>query len=185
MSRAQSATFTVATKAANYVYGYAIEMDFPSGFQRINSTPSDVTIGGNVFIGVAGILSIPTVKEGSNLTDGGISIGLSGIPTAYINALLNEHIQNRTLRMWELVFNQDHTLLSSYPIGTWHMDVMTARIGGNTSQITLTAASLWDSWAMHKERFYTDGDQQARYPGDTFFDMLIPNIDKPDLWGRA
>jgi len=187
MARNRTPAFKTAVKAENYIYGYAIEMDFPqpSGMQRINSTPSDVQIEGNIFTGVAGILSIPTIKEGNNLTDGGISIGLSGIPITYINTMLNEQIQNRNMRMWEMVFNPDHTLMASYPIGTWRMDTMTARIGGSTSQITLKAASIWDSWEMHKERFYTDGDQQARNPGDTFFELLIPNIDKPDLWGRA
>jgi len=184
MSRALNAKFKTATKADNIIYGFAMELDFPFGIERMNSTPSTIQINGNNFVGAAGMLSIPTVKESNNISDAGVTASLSGIDSVLLQNIMNADIQYRPMVMWELVFKHDHTLLDLHQIGAWRMDTATAIIG-STSQVNIKASSIWDAWATKKDRFYTDGDQMARYPGDTFFARLVPNLDKIILWGRA
>jgi len=183
MARALNAGFKAATKAENIIYGYAIEFDFPFGFERLNSTPYTIQIQGNNFVGAGDLMGIPTIKESNNISDAGVTVALSGIDNARMQNIMNADIQYRQMVMWELVFHPDHTLSDSHQIGLWRMDTALASVGKKT-QINIKASSIWDAWATKKERFYTDGDQQARYPDDTFFKLLVPNLDKPILWGR-
>jgi len=184
MARALSAAFKAATKADNIIHGYAVELDFPFGIERMNSTPMTVQINGNTFIGAGDLMTVPTVKESGNIADLGVTIGFSGIDNARLQAIMNADIQYRPMVMWELVFNADHTLLDTHQIGSWRMDTATASVG-DVSQVNIKASSLWDSWRIKKDRFYTNEDQIGRHPGDTFFKQLVPNMDKVVLWGRT
>ncbi len=177
--------FAAAAKSKNFIFGVAVEMDFPGGIVYINTSPYVINIGGNNFAGVGALGKVSSVSEESSLTAKGISLTLSGIDPATLGTALNENPQRRPCKMWVCLFDNNHIPIGNpYPVGTWRMDTMSISIG-ETATITLNAESALADWDRPRVRFYTDGDQQSRYPGDKFYEFLTPNMDKEILWGRT
>jgi len=183
--RTLSNLFKAASKADNFVFGIAAEMDFPSGITRMNTSPYVISINGNNFSGVGSLGKVSSISEEASLTAKGISMTLSGIDPAVVNVALNDNPQGRACKLWVCLFDADHKLINlPYPVGTWRMDTLSIA-SGKTATITLKAESALADWDRPRVRYYTDGDQQARYPGDLFFEFLAPNLDKEILWGRT
>jgi len=183
--RTLTTLFKAAAKSDSFVFGVATEMQFPSGVVRLNTSPYTIQINGNNFSGVGALGAVSAVSEESSLTATGINLTLSGIDPTTLGAALNDNPQGRPCSLWVCLFDQNHLLIPDpYPVGVWRMDTMKVAIG-NKATITLSAESALTDWERPRLRYYTDGDQQARYPGDKFFEFLAPNIDRTILWGRS
>lgn len=183
--RAITALFKAATKAENFVFGVAVEMNFPSGFSRMNTSPYVIAINGNNFAGTGQLGTVSSVSEESSLTAKGVTLTLSGIDPAMVNIALSENPQGRSCKMWVCLFDANHALIADpYPVGVWRMDTMDVTMD-KTATISLKAESVLADWSRPRVRYYTDGDQQSRWQGDVFFDQLAPNLDKEILWGRS
>jgi hypothetical protein len=62
------------------------------------------------------------------------------------------------------------------------MDVMNIRLG-NPSTIQLDLNSRGVDWKNSRNSRYTDADQQARHPGDKFFEFVSQMAEKEIFWG--
>ena len=185
MPRSLSGFFTTASKADNFIFGIAAEMDFSSGPVRLNTSPYDITIDTFPFLGVGNLGTVSAIKEESSLTAHGINLMLSGLDPTLVGIALNDTYQGRTCKLWVCLFDDNHALISApYPVGIWRMDTLTVDIG-DEGRITLAAQSAMAAWNQSKPRYYTDGDQKNRYPGDLFFEYLAPNLGREILWGRS
>jgi len=182
--RALTALFLAATKSDNVAFGFAAEMDFPSGFTRLNTSPYTIQINGTNFIGVGSMGTVSTVSEEASLTAKGVVLELSGADPALLTTALTDNPRGRKCKLWVCLFDTTtHTLVNApYPVGAWTMDTITVTTGAN-AKISLAADSPLSDWDRPRVRYYTDGDQLSRYPTDKFFEFLAVNIDKTIKWG--
>ncbi|MCZ6523769.1 MAG: hypothetical protein O7A68_07885 [Alphaproteobacteria bacterium] len=173
-----------------------VELDFRSGFVRVNSTDGSMFFDSqgasplNEFLGVGGLGSISTVGETSDLQARGVELTLSGIPAAHISAAF-ESAQGRPGRIW-IGFLDD-----SYALVVEHVLVFSGLIDnsnvniGETATVTVTVESRLIAWERPKIRRYTNEDQQQRFSGesptitDKFLEFVNQTVDKELLWGVA
>ncbi len=189
MSRSMTAGALTALTAEHAVYGYAVEMDFTSGFVRVNSTPMTLTIDGNSFTGLGDLGDISPLSEGLDLQARGVRLGLSGVPSSMRAIALGEHYQGRSAKIWSCLFDSDHKLIAD-PIGPWRYKMDTMEIVGqgeddDFSKIILSCADEIAGWRTAKTSRYTDGEQQARHPGDKGLEFVPSMQDFVFIWGRA
>ena len=103
MSRdATAATLTESQAQAPRPVLFA-ELDFPSGFVRLNSSDRALSFdpGGGVqsFLGAGNLGKVTAAGETSELRASGLEMSLSGIPAAFISAAF-ERAQGRPAKVW-------------------------------------------------------------------------------------
>ncbi len=180
-----AALMNTATKADNVTFGWAVELDFADGFVRLNTTPSEQTIEGNLYTGVGDLGTVSPINESSNLKVTGVNLTLSGASSALVTEALSSNYAGRSCRIFLILFDTNYAIIGTpYPVGTWRMDTMSLNMGSQSS-ITLTANSILADWDRPRVRYYTDQDHQGRHPGDKFFEFLAPNVERIINWGIA
>ena len=170
------------------------ELDFPSGFVRVNSTDRGIFFDSqgasplNEFLGVGRLGSISTVGETSSLQARGVELALSGIPSAHISAAF-ESAQGRPGRIW-IGFLDDSYALVVEPVLVFSGLIDNSSIDiGETATVTVTVESRLIAWERAKIRRYTNEDQQQRFSGesptitDKFLEFVNQTVDKEILWG--
>ncbi len=171
-----------------------VELDFPSGFVRVNSTDRSMFFDSqgasplNEFLGVGRVGSISTVGETSGLQARGVELSLSGIPSAHISAAF-ESAQGRPGRIW-IGFLDDSYALVVEPVLVFSGLIDNSSIDiGETATVTVTVESRLIAWERAKIRRYTNEDQQQRFSGesptitDKFLEFVNQTVDKEILWG--
>src|SRR5262245_38339536 len=91
----------------------AAELDFASGFVRVNSAPFSIFIDGNEYLGVGAFGKISAVQEGSEQQAYGITLTLSGIPGELISIALNEYYQGRSCRVLMALLDENQQVIAS------------------------------------------------------------------------
>ncbi len=184
-----SRTLTAAAKAASQDEVVRpvslVELDFSSGFVRANSAPIDIVAFSNTFLGVGNLGAITSSGEGADLQARGISLQLSGIPTALVSIALGEHYQGRSCKVWMGLLDSSHVLIAD-PVLMFdgRMDTMDINMG-ETAVINVTAESRLSDWERPRIRRYTNEDQQNQYPNDKGFEFVPQMADKQLIWGRT
>jgi len=179
--------FNSTTKTDNLTVGYALEMLFPAGPLRINTTASDVTFGGNTFIAAGDTATVSGINEQATLTAANLSIRLSGLNNAAVAAAIDDlntnNPQGKLCAVYMYLMDTNHALIGQpYRVGKWRMDTMHFTSGA-TASIALTGTSVLADWKMLHTRYYTDSDQKSRFTTDTFFDLMVINQDVQVTWG--
>ncbi len=172
------------------------ELDFPSGFVRVNSTDRGIFFDSqgasplNEFLGVGRLGSISTMGETSDLQARGVELTLSGIPSAHVSAAF-ESAQGRPGRIW-IGFLDDSYALVVEPVLVFSGLIDNSNVNiGETATVTVTVESRLIAWERPKIRRYTNEDQQQRFSGesptitDKFLEFVNQTVDKELLWGVA
>lgn len=131
------------------------------------------------FGGVAGIS-----ESESNMTNR-FTCSLSGIPNAYVAALLSEKIRGLDVQVW-LAFFTDAWALIPDPVefsGIAGNPVVTEI--GDTSTISIEVSSPMVAFTQPLGTKWTDAEQQRRYPGDKFFEYVAGLSGKRLAWGTT
>ncbi len=194
MSRELTSAAQGASQAAVARPVLLVELDFPSGFLRVNSTDRSMFFDSqgasplNEFLGVGRLGSISTVGETSSLQARGVELALSGIPSAHISAAF-ESAQGRAGRIW-IGFLDDSYALVVEPVLVFSGLIDNSSIDiGETATVTVTVESRLIAWERAKIRRYTNEDQQQRFSGesptitDKFLEFVNQTVDKELLWG--
>ena len=161
-----------------------VELDFPSGFVRINSTNSELTnpADSNVYTGIGNLGSVSTIEESSNLQANGIQLQLSGVAPGVITAAF-EKAQGRDATIWLGLFDSNYVVIAN-PSIIFQGLIDNASIAlGETGTVQLNIENRMIEWQRPKIRRYTDEDQQAAHAGDLFFQFVNQTTDKELFWG--
>lgn len=185
MTRSISAGMIAASEAPVVRPVIATELDFQSGFVRVNSSPSSIVIEGNEYLGVGSLGKISAVQEGSDQQAYGITLTLSGIPSELISIALGEHYQGRSCRVLLALLDENHQVIAS-PTILWsgRMDTMDIELG-ESATISVTAESRLVDWERARIRRYTSEDQRAEHPDDKGFEFVPRMQEKELIWGRG
>lgn len=183
MSRSLTGTVQSALAAANVPAVVLCELDFSSGFVRLNSGGTALTWNSYTWEGIGKLGRVEVVREGESLEARGVELTLSGIPSAYVTTALTESYQGRSAQLWLAVLSADYAVLADpVPIFAGRMDNMSIAMG-ETANITVRCESRLADWDRPRLRRYNDADQQAEYAGDLGFAFVEQMVDKQIVWG--
>jgi hypothetical protein len=160
-----------------------VEMDFPSGFVRVNNSGVTIAWNGSDWLGAGRVARIDAVSEGISLEARGLQFALSGVPTEHVAAALGQHYQGRNCKLWAAPLNENYVPIANPVLTFWgRMDVMTIEMG-ETATITVSAESRLADWDRPRVRRYNHEDQQIDYPGDKGFEFVPQMAEKELRWG--
>lgn len=160
-----------------------VEMDFPSGFLRVNNSVITIAWNGYDWLGVGHLGAVDAVSEGVGLEARGLSFRISGVPPENIAIALGQQYQGRDCKLWAAPLTEEHAVIAD-PVLVFHgrLDVMTVELGA-TATITVSAESRLADWDRPRVRRYNHEDQQIDYPGDKGFEFVPQMAEKELRWG--
>lgn len=183
MSRGLTTGAKAASQGETVLRTLAVALDFPSGIARFNSSPADIVIGGQTFLGVGALGSISAAEEGVELRSYGMTVGLTGVPREAVALALGQAYQGRGGTVWEVPLDPATWQPVSDPIVIFRgrMDQMDITLGERAEVVVRLENRLTD-WERPKLRRYTDVDQRRRDPNDGSFRFLPATTEKEIIW---
>lgn len=144
-----------------------------------------LTYNGIGYLGLGTLGTISPVQETTDLSARGISMQLSGVPTALVYEALTDDYQGRACSVMFGALSPTAGLVAS-PITVFsgRMDVMQLSDDGQTSQITMTAENKLIDFKRTREIRYTDEEQQRLYSGDLGLEFVNAIQEKTIYWGN-
>lgn len=180
-------TLTTATSnalAAGQVRAVVfVEMDFPSGFLRMNNSAQDMAWNSLTWLGVGRVGSIDTIGEGATLEARGLRFSISGVDPANIAVALGQQYQSRSCKVWFAALNEDYSVVAD-PVMVFNgrMDTMDIELG-RTASITVSAESRLADWDRARVRRYNSADQAITDATDKGFEFVPQMVEKNLRWG--
>ena len=127
------------------------------------------------YLGLGTLGTISPVEETTDLSARGITMQLSGVPTAMVYTALTEDYQGRTCSvMFGALSTTAGLIASPITIFAGRMDVMQISDDGQTSLITMSAENKLIDFKRTREQRYTDEDQQTLFP--TYASITLPDL---------
>ena len=144
-----------------------------------------LTYNGVGYLGLGSLGTISPVQETTDLSARGITMQLSGVPTALVYDALTEDYQGRACSIMFGALSPTAGLISS-PITVFsgRMDVMQISDDGQSSQITMTAENKLIDFKRTREVRYTDEEQQTLFAGDLGLEFVNAIQEKTIYWGN-
>jgi hypothetical protein len=145
-----------------------------------------ITYGGTGYLGIGTLGTISPVEETTDLAARGISMQLSGVPTALIAVALTENYQGKACSVMFGALDSSGALVSS-PITVFsgRMDVMSINDDGQNATIGMTAENKLVDFRRPREVRYTDEEQKNLYPLDKGLEFVNSIQEKEIYWGNA
>lgn len=164
-----------------------VELSFGSGFVRAWSGVGPFMLSGDTYTGVGTLGSISVIRESSSLQANGVTLGLSGISSSVLAAVLAEQFQGRaaTIRLG-LLDESDALIGGSAPvIWSGRMDTAEITASGETCSVAIACESRVVAFRRSRERRWTHEEQLADYPDDTGFRFIAGLQDTQIIWQPA
>jgi len=184
MSRGITAALETATLASVVYPAFFVELETSAGTTRVWSGIGDLIWSGNTYTGIGTLGSISEIEETADFKSTGITLTLSGIPSALLSLTLNSMQQGRTASVYLAAFNASNVLIADpFLIFQGLTDVPTMEDGGETATVSITVESLEVDWARNRIRRYTPEDQKLIDPTDRGFEYVAQLQDAKFIWG--
>lgn len=161
-----------------------LEADFSSGMVYMTPEAHSLPWDGHTYTGLGQMLSVDRFEEREELSAAGVRVALSAVPSALVTQAREEHYQGRDLTIRFGLCDEDHQIIED-PCVIWagYMDTMAIQFGPRTSTITLTGVHRLHDMDRARGGRYNDGDHQARYTGDKYFEFLEELQNADLVWG--
>lgn len=185
MSRTLPTGFQTAASAPIVHPAFMVELDWPSGTVYAWTGYGNLSYGGNTFQGTGLIGKVSQIKESGDLAANGVTLSLSGIPSAMIAEALANDSQGRPAKIWIVAFNADMSLAANpYLIFDGIIDLCTIEDNGATATVSVQLQKeLVDN--RSGARRYTHEDQQIDFPGDLGFEYVAGLALQTVTWGSS
>lgn len=160
-----------------------VEMDFPSGFLRMNNSAQDMAWNSYNWLGVGRIGSIEPIGEGVSLEASGLAFTITGIDPASIAIALGQQYQGRSCKVWYAPLNADYSVVADpVLVFSGRMDTMDVNLG-TTASIKVQAESRLADWDRPRVRRYNAADQAITDPADKGLEFVPQMVEKTLRWG--
>lgn len=145
-----------------------------------------ITYSGTGYLGIGTLGSISPILETTDLAARGITMQLSGVPTALIAIALTENYQGKECSVMFGALDSSGSLVSS-PITVFsgRMDIMSINDDGQNATIGMTAENKLVDFRRPREVRYTDEEQKNLYSGDKGLEFVNSIQEKEIYWGNA
>ena len=145
-----------------------------------------ITVGSTAYLGIGTLGTISPVEETTDLAARGISMQLSGVPTAMLAVALTENYQGRECSVLFGALQASGALVSSpVTIFSGRMDVMSINDDGQNATIGMTAENKLVDFRRPREVRYTDQEQKNLFPSDKGLEFVTAIQEKQIYWGNA
>jgi hypothetical protein len=145
-----------------------------------------ITYSGTGYLGIGTLGTISPVEETTDLAARGISMQLSGVPTALIAVALTENYQGKACSIMFGALDSSGSLVSTpITIFSGRMDVMSINDDGQNATIGMTAENKLVDFRRPREVRYTDEEQKNLYPLDKGLEFVNSIQEKQIYWGNA
>jgi hypothetical protein len=145
-----------------------------------------ITVGSTAYLGIGTLGSISPVEETTDLAARGISMQLSGVPTAMLAVALTENYQGRECSVLFGALEASGALVSSpVTIFSGRMDVMSINDDGQNATIGMSAENKLVDFRRPREVRYTDQEQKNLFPSDKGLEFVTAIQEKQIYWGNA
>lgn len=146
-----------------------------------------IEFNGEFYIANGDLLSVPTVTEDLKIRSNSLDFELTAVNQSYIAQFLTDPPTNAPLTLY-LAFIDDAGLIIPDPIEvfTGLVDNFEIKedVGGQSSVLTLTAASVWIDFERVAGRKTNTASQNIFFPGDQGF-QFASQIVKDLSWGKG
>ena len=134
-----------------------------------------LTYNGVGYLGLGTLGTISPVQETTDLSARGITMQLSGVPTALVYEALTDDYQGRACSVMFAALSPTAGLIAS-PITVFsgRMDVMQISDDEQSSLITMSAENRLIDFKRTREVRYTNEDQQTLFP--TYASITLPDL---------
>lgn len=170
--RTISGTNLAALSAAQVARAYLLRLDFPSEVIGLHGGVGEYTFGGVTYRGMGRFTGgISTVSEGSDAKPRGMTFELTGLDLELLSKVQGEVCAGRDADLFMLLFNAVtfEPLTTPYTVWSGLMDTLSYRIDVGAFDLQLACESRLVKLGRRNTRRRTNADQQARFPGDLFF----------------
>ncbi len=185
MTRDLDASNLSAVQADTVAPVLFVELQFDGETVYVHTRLGTITWGGHDWLGVGDLGAVSSVEESSDMSRRTVTYTLTGIQPEYISAALNEDIQGRTAKLYIGFLNLSTLQLVASPelLDQGRMDVPEGT-QGKTFTVTIAAESRFSVWERPVVRRFTHADQQTRFPGDNYFNLIEQGVSKVLYWGQ-
>lgn len=158
------------------------ELDFASGFVRINSTESDVSWDGKSWLGAGRVAALAGVEESDELE----AVGFSGVLDAGVHAALalGEKFRGRPAKLWLGFRDVSSGALFADPVllAAARIDKLPIKLGAS-GRVLIECVNRIADWQRVNAARFTDAEQKARYPDDRGFEQVSQTNEREIPWG--
>ena len=161
-------------------------IEHPDGDIALNTSNWNLTwpvSGGITYLGAYGIGAISQITDSPGEVKG-LQFELSGVPADRIALALDasDELQGSPVTIRTAILNSDYVVVDAPIEWTGTMDTMPFDEDGQSAVLRPTAEHDGVDLLRGHPLFYSDGDQQALYPGDRAFEYVTDQSTKPVVW---
>ncbi|WP_116654875.1 hypothetical protein [Pelagibacterium sediminicola] len=150
--------------------------------------------GGHDWLGAGEFISIEGLEQPIGTRAPKMTFTLSGVDATIVQMArqASDRVKDRRITVYIQFFDvtpddagkQPWSLLDSpYALATGIMDQMSYTLeGADRRTVTLTAESLWVNRRRPPYGFWTDRDQNSRFPGDRGLEQVVNLVQKQARW---
>lgn len=146
-------------------------LDHPGGPIRAWDGVGKFSFGGNEYLGVGGLASISGVGNSSDIQDHRVEVTLNQIPLAALSEV-DQSIKGSAASITAVMIAENGEIIGSRVLFAGVGDYTKTKITKNEATVRAVIRGKMASWSAAPRAFYTDSDQQLRYPGDTGFSRM-------------
>ena len=172
MDRGSTNAFqTEIVKSSNKPF-HLLVLSFDDVVYYLSDAYIPVTYNGNEYIPTGDFLSFSDIVETNETNIETINIGLSGIPTTYVNLFLTDEYLDRKIEIYKAFLDSNDAIVSDPLLifsGRINNPVIQEDVESGTSTIAVQASSLFVDFDKINARFTNNESQQSFFAGDTGF----------------
>lgn len=185
MSRDGTAGFLSAIAAGSSSPVLLFEAEFASGWLRLWTGIGPISWNSYTWTGAGNLVGVSPMTETADLRAVGITISLSGMPSALISTALGQSRQGKIGRVYLGFLNSSGAIVADpYLSFEGRLDVPTIADQGDSCTISISYESRLIDLDRPRERRYTGEDQRMDHPEDRGFDNVASLQDASIVWGR-
>lgn len=179
---------TVAAALAGQTIRGALlaKFEFASATERMWQGNHVLTAGGHQWKPGGKYVSVDGLSSRADMAAEPLVFKLSGVDAALVTLAKNsaDEVKGRPCTVYAQFFDEDwQTLDSPLALRSGVMDQMSYEaIGPDQRVITLTAEGIFAARGAAPFAFYTDRDQQARFPGDLGLEAIGSMLNRTVTW---
>jgi hypothetical protein len=168
---------------------WLIDLEFDSGHVRANDSRADLIFGGNTYYGTGDFGGFDGVEENADAIATGVRFTLTGVSTSLIATIVGDVYQNRPVTLYCGMLTPNSRAFVATPEVAWsgYMDTMPIETrktdDGIGVLITLTCEHRLRNSPPNSR--WSDADQKARSPGDSFFNLTPLVATYVGKWGST
>lgn len=159
---------------------------FSGGDAAFNTSNRRLTFDGTEYRGAWGVASISEITDAPGEVKG-VQMEISAVDSARLALVLDEadEFQGAPVTIRTALIDASTGAVVDAPVEwTGFGDTMDLQETGETASAQATFESAAVDLLRGHPSTYSDGDQQARYPGDRAFEFVTDQADKPVVWPK-